>query len=55
MAEVAAHVLISIIATAVLAGAITLLSHAFNQDPEFLIVWLICFLGWWGIVWLGDC
>ncbi|QNN99288.1 membrane protein [Streptomyces phage Faust] len=56
MAEAFAHFLLSVIATAVIAGLVTLVGNgAFNQHIEFLVAWLVCFCLWWGIVIIGEC
>jgi hypothetical protein len=48
--EAIAHLLLSIVATAVLAGIIVIFRH---EDP-YLLVWFLCFCGWWGIFFIGS-
>ena len=55
-AEAFAHLLLSVIATAVIAGLVTVVgTGAFSQNMEFLPVWAVCFCLWWGIVVIGEC
>jgi hypothetical protein len=55
-AEAFAHLLLSVIATAVIAGLVTVVGNgAFSQHMEFLPVWVVCFCLWWGIVVIGEC
>lgn len=53
--EIFAHVLLSVIGSALIAAIATPLLHVFGQDAEFLMMWLVCFLAWWGIVLIGEC
>jgi high-affinity Fe2+/Pb2+ permease len=55
-AEAVAHLLLSIIATAVIAGLVTVVGNgAFNQHIQFFAAWAVCFLAWWGIWYIGEC
>ncbi|UUG69512.1 hypothetical protein SEA_SHAM_211 [Streptomyces phage Sham] len=55
-AEAFAHLLLSIVATAVIAGLVTVVGNgAFNQHMQYLPVWGVCFLAWWGIWYIGEC
>ncbi|QWT30081.1 membrane protein [Streptomyces phage TunaTartare] len=55
-AEAVAHLLLSIIATAVIAGLVTVVGNeAFNQHIQFFAAWAVCFCMWWGIWYLGEC
>ncbi len=54
--EAVAHLLLSVIGSAVIAGLVTFVGNgAFNQHFEFLVMWAICFALWWGVIVVGEC
>lgn len=54
MGEVIAHILLSIVASAVIAGVIKLIAPVFHEDPEYLLLWVIVFCAWWGIILIDN-
>ncbi len=54
--EAIGHLLLSIVATAMIAGIVTVIGNeAFNQHFNYLSMWLVCFCAWWGIFLIGEC
>lgn len=53
--EIVAHLLLSIIGSAVIAGVIKVVCEVLHQDAEYVMLWLVVFCAWWGIIFIGDC
>lgn len=53
--EIVAHILLSIIGSAVIAGVIKVVAAAFHQDEAFLMLWFVVFCAWWGVIFIGSC
>lgn len=53
--EILAHILLSIVGSAVIAGIIKVICDVTHHDAEYVTLWAIVFCAWWGIVFIGDC
>lgn len=55
--EALANLILSVVATAIIAGFVTVIGNeSFNQHYHYFVMWGLCFCAWWGIFFMvSEC